>query len=110
MYVKSVCNLIYVGKTKLENGSPKDIEFVKQDVKCDESETFSNQYYTEQKRSMRLSRNLIIPTELTKDLNIDDVRYELTYVTYDGLRYQIQNILKLKKTRQRMILDLEEVR
>lgn len=109
MYIKSSVVLIYEGKGTEENGSP--INLVKSEtVMCDEMETFSNQYYTDQQRNMRKSRNLVIPTYLTNDIVDNGVNYELMYVIYDGIEYKVRNILKLKGTRQRMILDVQEVR
>lgn len=109
MYIKSAVELIYVGQTVAENGSPVEVQHSNV-VRCDEMETFSNNYYSEQQRNMRLSRNLVVPTYLTQDITIEDVPYELMYCVYDGRKYKVRNILKLRGTRQRMILDIQEVR
>lgn len=116
MFIKSEVDLIYVGQSVCENGSPTIIEISKR-VRCDEMETFSNIYYSEQERNMRLSRNLVIPTYLTEDILKDGNKYELMYVLYRGLRYKVRNILKYRanrfsqgKTRQLMVLDIEELR
>lgn len=111
MYIKSQVELIYVGQGVADNGSPTSLE-KKKVIRCDEMETFSNNYYNEQQRNMRLSRNLVIPTQYTNDIccECDDTRYELMYVNYDGRKYKVKNILKMRNTRQRMILDIQEVR
>lgn len=93
----------------MQNGSPTILE-IKETVRCDEMENFSNNYYNEQQRNMRESRNLIVPTWLTTDRTDKGINYELMYVNYLGKRYKVRNILKLRNTRQRMILDIQEVR
>lgn len=110
MYIKSEVELIYEGQTVADNGSPIAI-FQKKLVRCDEMETFSNNYYNNQQRNMRLSRNLIVPTYLTDDIfDCEGNRYELMYCNYDCRKYKVRNILKMRNTRQRMILDIQEVR
>lgn len=108
MFIKSGIELIYEGKGKAENGSPLTLEITKT-VKCNEMETFSNQYYTDQSRNMRKSRNILVPTFLTQDIVENGVRYELLYVVYNDRRYKVRNILKARKTRRSMILDIQEV-
>lgn len=109
MFIKSECELIYQGQGVMENGSPTLLE-VSQTVRCDEMETFSNNYYNEQQRNMRLSRNLVVPSYLCDDITENNVNYELMYVIYDDRKFKVRNILKYKGTRQRMILDIQEVR
>ena len=109
MYIKSEAELIYVGQGVADNGSPFDLEISKV-VRCDEMETFSNNYYNEQQRNMRLSRNLVVPTHLTIDIVQNNTTYELMYCIYNNKRYKVRNILKMRNTRQRMILDIQEVR
>lgn len=109
MFIKSEVELVYVGQGALENGSPTILE-ITNTVRCDEMETFSNNYYNEQQRNMRESRNLVVPTYLTEDIVSSNVRYELMYCNYDGRKYRVRNILKLRGTRQRMVLDIQEVR
>lgn len=109
MFIKSECELIYQGQGVAENGSPTLLE-VSQTVRCDEMETFSNNYYNEQQRNMRLSRNLVVPSYLCNDITENNVNYELMYVIYDDRKFKVRNILKYKGTRQRMILDIQEVR
>lgn len=110
MYVKSVANLIYTSSGKLSNGSPVMLTQREENVLVDEAETFSNQYYTDSQREMRLSRNLIIPVYLMSDKIVSGVRYELTNVEYDSRLYKVRNILKVKGTRLKMMLDIQEVR
>ena len=115
MFIKSQAELIYEGQDVSENGSPVSVHISKV-VRVDELETFSNNYYNEQQRNMRLSRNLVVPTYLTEDIfDCKNNRYELMYVNYDCKKYRVRNILKYNgryngRTRQRMILDIQEVR
>lgn len=114
MFIKSQVELIYEGQGVAENGSPLVLTESKV-VRCEELETFSNNYYNEQQRNMRLSRNIVVPTYLTNDLIIDGKRYELMYCIYDERKYKVRNILKFNgrynsRTRQKMILDVQEVR
>lgn len=109
MFILSEVELIYVGQGVAENGSPVQLETSKV-VRCSEMETFSNNYYNEQQRNMRLSRNLVVPTYLTDDVILTDTKYELMFCIYDGKKYRVRNILKMRGTRQRMILDIQEVR
>ena len=109
MYYKTGVNLIYEGQGVGENGSPVSLQITKY-VACDEAENFSNQYYTEQQRNMRMSKNLIVPTHLTEDIIENGVRYELMYCTYNTILYKVRNVLKVRDTRQKMILDIQEVR
>lgn len=110
MYIKSIANLIYTANGKLSNGSPTILEKRIENVLVDEAETFSNQYYTDSQREMRLSRNIIIPVHLVSDQIQAGVRYELTYIEYDSLKYKVRNILKVKGTRMKMLLDVQELR
>lgn len=117
MYIKSVVELIYEGLTVDETGSPINVS-VSKVARCDEMETFSSNYYNEQQRNMRTSRNLVIPTYLTYNIvDNDGIKYELMYCVYNNAKYRVKNILKLRRnkntygnTRQKMILDIDEVR
>lgn len=109
MYIKSEAELIYEGQGVAENGSPTILQ-TSQVIKVDEAETFSNNYYNDQQRNIRLSRNLIIPSFFTNDKILNGVTYELMYVNYDGKKYKVKNILKVRNTRQKMLLDIQEVR
>lgn len=119
MFVKSEALLIYEGQTVSDNGSPSRV-YLEKRVRVDEMETFSNQFYNDQQREMRLSRNLVVPTYLTHDIfDCENKRYELMYVIYDNKKYKVRNILKFNnrgsgekrnRTRQRMVLDIQELR
>lgn len=114
MFIKSEAELIYEGQGVADNGSPVSLQ-KSVVVRVDELETFSSNYYNEQQRNMRLSRNLVVPTYLTNDIIEDDVVYELMYVNYQDKNYRVRNILKYSsrqtgRTRQKMILDIQEVR
>lgn len=109
MFILSQVELVYVGQGVAENGSPVQLETTNV-VRCQEMETFSINYYDEQQRNMRQARNLVVPTYLTKDVDLTGIKYELMYCIYDGKKYRIRNILKMRGTRQRMILDIQEVR
>jgi len=110
MFIKSLATLVYEGQGVATNGSPTKLINEVTNVRVDEMETFSNNYYDEQQRNMRKSRNLVVPTYLTQDITISNVVYELMYVNYEGSKYKVKKILKYKGTRQKMILDIEEVR
>lgn len=109
MYIKSIADLIYTSQSKNENGSPIELEIVKT-VKVNETETFSSRYYNDEQRLMRLSRNLIVPTYYVKDIQENGLNYELSYVNYEGKKYKVRNILKVKHTRLNMLLDIHELR
>lgn len=108
MYIKREAELIFEGQGVADNGSPQRLQ-ISQVVRVDEAETFSNNYYNDRERNMRLSRNLIVPTYFTLDQQIDGVNYELMYVNFGDKKYRVRNILKVKGTRQRMLLDIQEV-
>lgn len=109
MYIKSIADLIYISQSINENGSPIELEIVKT-VKVNETETFSSRYYNDEQRLMRLSRNLIVPTYYVKDIQENGLNYELSYVNYEGKKYKVRNILKVKHTRLNMLLDVQELR
>jgi len=109
MNIKTSVELIYQGLGVADNGSPINLEY-SEVVRCDELKQFSVNYYNDQQRNMRKSRNLIVPTYLVEDREIEGKRYELMYCVYDGRKYKVKNILTERHTRQTMILDIEEVR
>lgn len=115
MFIKSQVELVYEGQDVADNGDPIRV-YISKVVRCDEIETFSHQFYDDQERNMRLSRNLVIPTHYTEDIiDCDGKRYELMYCNYDNRKYKVRNILKyksntFKNTRLKMVLDLEELR
>lgn len=105
--------LIYVAQTKASNGSPIE-NTITRDIKVKEVKTFSLNYYImggDNQRLMRLSKNLVVPKWVTNDVyDENNLRHELLYVNYQGLKYRVQNILKYYKMNTRMILDIEELR
>lgn len=109
MYIKSIADLIYTSQSKNENGSPIELEIIKT-VKVNETEIFSSRYYDDEQRLMRLSRNLIVPAYYVKDIQENGLNYELSYVNYEGKKYKVRNILKVKHTRLNMLLDIQELR
>lgn len=112
MQYYETATLIYVGSIKKGNGSPQEVT-ISHRSKVKEVRNFSLNFYTSNgvmQRSMRKSKNLVVPMEMTQDRVIDGVRYELLYVEYHGLKYRVQNILNYYKSGIRMILDIEEMR
>lgn len=104
--------LRYIGQTKASNGSPKEVAITRT-MKVKEIKTFSLNYYTmgdDNQRSMRLSKNIVVPIWATDDIVEDGVRYELMYIVYNGLNYRVKEILKYYKQSKQMVLDVEEVR
>lgn len=109
----SQADLVFIGQTKDDKGSPKELEYVLKNVKVVETKTFSLNYYNTNgtlQRSMRKSRNLVIPTYLTEDRIINGIRYELLYIDYQCLRYRVHNILHYRRNALRMLVDIEELR
>lgn len=112
MQAFGIATLEYVAKTKASNGSPTVATFTRV-IKVKEIKTFSLNYYLMNDvniRSMRNSKNLVVPKWCTEDILKDNLRYELMYVSYKGLKYHIKNILKYYKSSLRMILDIEELK
>ena len=112
MFHYSKATLIYIGNGVADNGSPIELKHCRE-VKVTQTRNFSLNFYNSNgtlQRSMRNSRNIVIPAEYAKDICIDGVRYELLYVNYQGLRYRVQNILNYRKSGLRVLLDIEELR
>lgn len=104
--------LIYVAQVKKASGSPKELTIEKR-IKVKEVRNFSLNFYSSQgttQRSMRNSKNLVIPKGYSKDMIQDEKRYELLYVVVDGLKYRVQNVLTYFKKDTQVILDVEELR
>ena len=104
--------LIYVGSTKLSDGSPCEVTITRL-IKAQEVKTFSLNYYLmgqDSQRLMRNSKNIVVPRWATEDVVEDGVTYELMYVKYMGLKYRIQQILRQYRTNTRVIIDMEELR
>lgn len=103
--------LIYVGSTQKANGSPEEVT-ISLIAKVKVIRNFSLNYYNvtgTATRSMRNSRNFVVNKDLIEDRYVDDVKYELLYVVYDGIKYRIREILNYYKTGMRYILDTQEV-
>lgn len=104
--------LIYVAPSKAENGSPTELRITRT-MRIKEIKTFSRNYYTASginQRSMRYSKNFVVPFWATEDIIEDGKRYELVYIYYQGLKYHVKEVLKYYMTELRMVLDCEEVR
>lgn len=71
-----------------------------------------NYYLTsgDAQRMMRNSKNLIAPRWTTEDIIQDGDEYELMYVTYEGKKYRVQQILRQFRTNKQVIVDIEELR
>ena len=116
MFIKGEVELIYQTIGEDDDGSPVKKTWCRT-IRCDEMETFGNNYYTSQQRNMRLSRNLVVPAWVCDDVFQYGYRFELMYVNYLCRRYKVHSILKyrasrqsVKNTRQLMVLDIQEVR
>ena len=108
---KTVCNLIYTGLGQKESGSPVNSKITESNVKCDDMETFSQNYYAQNQRIMRLSKNIAIYKHLAEDrIDSDGIRHELSHVEINGKKYKIQNILKHRDSSLKVILDCQELR
>lgn len=105
--------LVYVGTKKASDFSPYEVK-IEKTARVKEIKTFSLNYYTsagENQRSMRLSKNIVVPKWMTDDIfDESGTRYELLYVTYNNIRYHVANVLKYYKSSIRMVLDIEELR
>lgn len=107
---KSVCNLIYTGRAEKETGSPVEVVKCVDHVKCDVMETFSQNYYAQNQRIMRLSKNIAVAKLRVDDIYDAGIRYELSHVEIHNVKYKIQNILKHKDSSLKRILDCQELR
>lgn len=107
---KDICTLIYTGRTEKSNGSPVDLVITEDKVKCDVMETFSQNYYAQNQRIMRLSKNISIPKLFAEDRFKDGIRYELSHVEIHHIKYRIQNILIHRESSLKRILDCQELR
>lgn len=108
----SVAELVYVCTTQAENGSPIELTITRRQ-KVKEIKTFSRNYYAlngADQRSMRDSKNLVVPQAVTGDILKDGHRYELRYVNYNGRRYSVREDLVYFKQDLRRVLDIQELR
>ena len=109
----SEAELVYVAQDRLENGSPIEVTLSRR-VKVKEIKTFSRNYYLTtngaDQRSMKDSKNLVVPQAVVGDILQDGHRYELRYVNYNGRHYKIKEDLVYFKQDLRRVLDIEEMR
>ena len=99
-------------QSQLEDGSPRELT-LSRIVKVKEIKTFSRNYYSlsgADQRSMRDSKNLVVPQAVTGDILQDGHRYELRYVNYNGRKYAIKEDLVYFKQDLRRVLDIQELR
>lgn len=100
--------LIYTALSKSETGSPVTLELT-EDITVSVEELFSSYYYRDNKRNMRKSRNISIPSQYVFDRNENGLNYELNFVILNGIKYQIKDILKHQSTSLMTLLDCEQV-
>ena len=107
---KSECKLVYTGMSQKASGSPVNEKIIEEHVKCDDMETFSQNYYAQNQRIMRLSKNIAVYKRFAEDRVVGNIRYELSHVEIYGKKYKIQNILKHRDSSLKVILDCQELR
>lgn len=108
MYRLGRCDLVYIHQFKDDDYNPKIDKFFKP-VKCHLMNSFSSNYYRNQTRDMRKSKNIRIPKYLVNDIFKCEKRYSLEYVYIGHLKYKIVNILMDKDSSLYSILDCEEI-
>lgn len=108
MYRLGQCTLIYLHHSVDENYNPI-IERVEKLVKCKLMESFSFNYYQNQTRDMRKSKNIIVAKTDAFDQIVNDNRYQLEYVLIGGTKYKLINLLKDRNSSLNSILDCQEV-
>lgn len=112
MFHYGKAELIYISSSAKDTGSPTELKITKT-CKVTETKQFSLNFYSSangKQRLMRKSKNIVVPINFTEDIVQDGKRYELTYVNYNNLKYQVHNILNYRKSGLRMLLDIEELR
>lgn len=102
--------LIYVGNTYAGDGTPQEVQIVRI-APVKETKTVSYNYYSQNQRLMRNSRQLIVPTWRSQDIVEDGITYELLYVRYQGVMFRVREIMRyyLTSPHLRVILDIEEI-
>ena len=108
MRTKATVTLIYSGNSILGDGSPEET-LMSRDVEAFVEDKFSQYYYRQNNRLMQKAINISIPRNIDEHLNIMDIHYQLMYVEFKSIKYQIKEILAHKKTSMLKILDCEEV-
>lgn len=100
--------LVYLHQSNDEDGNPT-IEEYTHVVKCSLIDAFSLNYYQNQSRDMRRTRNIGVAKHYTFDHVDGDKRYKLEFADLGTTRYKITNILLDRNSSLKMILDCDEV-
>lgn len=108
MYRLNNCSLVYKRNSRDANGNPTVLAIEKV-VKCTVMDSFSLNYYQNQQRDMRSSRNIVIAKPYTFDHVVGDDHYQLEEVKFDGRRFKVQNILLNRNSAITSILDCQEI-
>ena len=108
MYRLGQCELVYIHQGVDSNYNPVIEEHTKT-VKCALMDSFSQNYYQNQSRDMRKSKNIIIPKTSTFDVYIGSKRYQLEKVNFGTRKYKVINILINRDSSLTSILDAEEI-
>lgn len=107
MIAKATVKLIYVGLGIDASGNPQTLT-IERTANVNIEEQFSNYYYRNNERNMRKSKNISLANYFAIDIEDNDIIYELQFVVYNGLKYQVREVLRHKSSMLR-ILDLQEV-
>lgn len=108
MYRLGQCTLRYVHQTTDNNYNPI-IEIEDRIVKCSLMDTFSLNYYQNQTRDMRNSKNIVVAKNHLLNVEKDNKFFQLEYVLFGNKKFKIMNILKDRKSSLKAILDCQEV-
>lgn len=108
MYRLGQCTLVYVRQAHDENYNPIT-ETASKVVKCKIMDAFSVNYYQNQTRDMRKSKNIIVAKPYTNNLVQNNESYQLERVEIGSVVYTITNILKDRNSDLNAILDCQEV-
>ena len=108
MYRLGEAELIYIHQGKDDNYNPV-IETESKSVRCSLMDSFSVNYYQNQTRDMRKSKNIIVPKTYTFDVYLGDKRFQLEYVKLGAVKYKVMNILINRESSLTSILDCEQI-
>ena len=108
MYRLGQVELVYLHQSEDSNYNPV-IEEHRVLVKCTLMDTFSVNYYLNQSREMKNSKNIIVPKTYCNDVIIGSKRYQLEYANFGTRKYKIVNVLNNRDSSLTSILDTEEV-
>lgn len=100
--------LVFINQTNDADGNPVITEY-KETVKCTLTDSFSLNYYQNQNRDMRRSKNIKVAKFSVLSRYIDGNYYQLEFANISGRRYKVANILLDRNTSLMSLLDLEEV-